>query len=489
MRNLPVHWHEGLFLRPHHFQAADRYWAEAFQTARHWNNPYGYGLKAFEFSAEALANGQLEVRTLHACLRDGTLISLETGQEPDRLNVREGLSKVAKADLSRAFETESVVKVFLAVPKLKFGRANVDSGINGDVTTAARYRGERVLLQDEDSGGNDQEVELRRLNVELRLSNQDLSGYEILPIAQIKRSGDSQAVPKLDVDYIPPVLAIDAWPGLGRDMVRAIYDIIGQKIEVLGQQVVNRDMGLDSRNPGDLDRVLMLSHLNEAHAALGVLAFASGIHPLAAYTELCRTAGRLAIFGPTRQAEDLPSYDHDDLARIFRIVRERIESLINAVRNYEFEQRFFVGVGMGMQVSLEPRWFNSDWEWFVGVKKGDLSRQECVELLSSGMLDWKLGSSRQVEILFQRRAEGLRITLLDRPVRALPSGQDWLLYEVSRESPAWRDVQETQTLAMRLRDSLILNQEKLQGERQLIVSARGRRATLEFSLFAVPTAR
>lgn len=488
MRNLPVHWREGLFLRPHHFQAADRYWSELIQTSHRWDQPYGYGLESFEFSPEALANGHLEVRTVRARMRDGTLVSLDAGQEPDRLNLKEGLA-AANADLSSAFETETTVRVFLAVPKLKLGLVNVAaSDRNGDAT-ATRFRGIRSVLQDEDSGGNDQEVELRRLNVELRLSTQDLSGYEVLPVAQIRRAGDSQAVPQLDVEYVPPVLAIDAWPGLGKDIVRAIYDVIGQKVEVLGQQILSRDVGLDSRHPGDLDRVLMLTHLNEARAALGVLAFASGVHPLTAYTELCRTAGRLAIFGPSRCLEDLPAYDHDDLGRIFRIVRERIEQLINVVRNYEYEQRFFIGVGMGLQVSLEPRWFNSDWEWFVGVKKGDLTRQECAELLSSGMLDWKLGSNRQVEILFQRRAEGLKLTLLDRPIRALPSGQDWLLYEVSRDSPAWRDVQESQTLAMRLRDSLILNQDRLQGERQLIVSARGRRVSLEFALFAVPNAR
>lgn len=492
MRNLPVHWREGLFLRPHHFQAADRHWSELIQTSQRWDQPYGYGLEAFEFSPEALANGQLEVRTVRARMRDGTLVSLDSGQEPDRLSLKEGLAEAArpKADLGAAFETESVVRVYLAVPKLKLGLANVAAtgSRNGDAT-AARFSGVRGSMQDEDVGGNDQEIELRSLNVELRLSTQDLSGYEVLPVAQIRRAGDSQAVPRLDVEYIPPVLSIGAWSGLGKEIVRALYDVIGQKIEVLSQQILSRDVGLDSRHPGDIDRVLMLVHLNEARAALGVLAFASGVHPLTAYTELCRTAGRLAIFGASRSFEDLPAYDHEDLGRIFRIVRERIEALINVVRNYEFEQRFFIGVGMGLQVSLEPRWFNSDWEWFVGVKKGDLTRQECSELLSSGMLDWKLGSNRQVEILFQRRAEGLKLTLLDRPVRALPSGQDWLLYEVSRDSPAWRDVQESQTLAMRLRDSLILNQDRLQGERQLIVSARGRRVSLEFALFAVPNAR
>jgi type VI secretion system protein ImpJ len=362
-----------------------------------------------------------------------------------------------------------------------FARHRAES--NGD----ARFVTMRRPLQDESDGSNDQEIEFRQLNVRLLLSTQDLSGYELLPIAQIERSGDKESVPRLNREYIPPVTSIDAWPGLGRDIVRAIYDIVGRKIEVLSRQIVNRGVGLDSRHPGDLDRVLMLSELNEAYSVLAVLAFAQGVHPLTAYTELCRIVGRLSILGPERRAADIPAYDHEDLGRIFREVKERIERLIDSVRDYQFQQRFFVGVGMGMQVSLEPRWFHSDWEWFIGVRKGDLTYQECLDLLSPGQLDWKLGSSRQVEILFQRRAEGVQLTPLDRPIRVLPSSQDWLFFEVPRrDHPAWRDVQETQTLAMRLKDSLILNHDRLQGERQLVVNARGKRATLEFALFAVP---
>jgi type VI secretion system protein ImpJ len=319
------------------------------------------------------------------------------------------------------------------------------------------------------------------------LSTQDLSGYEVLPIAQIRRASEEQAIPRIDPDYIPPVVSIIAWPPLGRDIVRAIYDIIGQKIEVLSLQISNRGIGLEGRDPGDLDRIMMLAELNVAFAALAVLAFAQGVHPFVAYTEMCRIVGQLSIFGPKRRTEDIPAYDHDDLAGIFKEIRQRIERLINTVRDYEFEQRYFVGVGMGMQVTLEPKWFNSDWQWYIGVNKGELSEQECRELLSAGQLDWKFGSSRQVEILFKHRAEGLRLNLVDRTIRALPSRGEWIYYEVDRkDSPAWRDVQETQTLAMRLKDTLIVNADRLQGERRLSVSLRGKKVTLQFALFAVP---
>ena len=55
------------------------------------------------------------------------------------------------------------------------------------------------------------------------------------------------------------------------------------------------------------------------------------------------------------------------------------------------------------------------------------------------------------------------------------------------EGPAWRDVQATQTLAMRLRDALIINRHELQGHHRIMVHFRGKRAELEFALFAVRT--
>jgi type VI secretion system protein ImpJ len=471
MRNLPVHWSEGLFLRPHHFQAADRYWAEVIETSERWDHQYNYGIRALGLSEDAIANHQFQVNVCHARMKDGTLVSLEAGQEPDRV------------DLKDAFAAESVVRVFLAVPKLKLGAANV-------ATDAAagkhRYGAGTRSFQDESFGGNDQEVECRTLNVRVLLSTQDTAGYELLPIAQVQRAGEEKAAPNLDGDYFPPMLAIDAWPPLGRDVVRAVYDILGKKIEVLSQQVINRGISLATQVPGDLDRLMMLSELNAGYSVLRVLAFAAGVHPFVAYTELCRLVGQLAIFGGQRRVPELPLYDHDDLAGIFRRVKELIEMLLTRIRDYEYEQRFFVGRARGMTVTLESQWFNRDWQWFIGVYRGSLSREECVELLSPGKLNWKLGSARQVEVLFERRMPGLHLTKLEQAPRALPPTGDVVYFEVARGNAAWNDVLETETLAMRINENLIANLDDLQGKQELIVSHGGKQLPLRFALFAVP---
>ena len=87
MLNLPLHWSEGMFLRPHHFQAADRHWAERIQTSESWDHPYNYGLFSLDLSREAIANYQVQVSTCRARLKDGTLITLGVGQEPDRVDL------------------------------------------------------------------------------------------------------------------------------------------------------------------------------------------------------------------------------------------------------------------------------------------------------------------------------------------------------------------------------------------------------------------
>ncbi|HWA97560.1 MAG TPA: type VI secretion system baseplate subunit TssK [Pirellulales bacterium] len=489
MRNLPIHWSEGLFLRPHHFQAADRAWHESLTVSEQWDHQYNYGVRRIEISNEAIANGQVQINVCHARLRDGTLIALDPGEEPDRVDLKPAMEAASKAltlDLKEAFSGTDTVRVFLGVPKLKIGSTNV---AKLDEHGKQRYVAVRQALQDESRGGNDQELEFRRLNVRVLLSTEDLSGYEVLPIAQIQRAGEREATPRIDPNYFPPMLAVDAWPPLALDIVRAIYDIVGAKIEKLSTEIMNKDVGFAAQEPGDLDRLFMLSRLNEASATLEILSFAAGIHPLTAYAELCRLLGQLSIFPVAwqRRTPAIPRYDHDDLARIFRDIKEKIIFALDSVREYEYEQRYFLGVGStGMQVTLEPKWFHSNWQWFVGVHRGELTEAECREMLSPGQLDWKLGSSRRVEILFSTRAKGVDLVPTDRPPRALPSTRDWLYFQVSRQSVEFKDVQETNTLAMRLKDSLIVNRDRLSGERNLVVTFRGRQVVLQFALFAVP---
>ncbi len=487
MRYLPVHWSEGMFLRPHHFQASERHWAEYVSLQLAARDPCGYGIVKLDIDPVALANRQFEIRACRAVLRDGTLVWLESGEEPGRIGIDAAIQGGGglRASLGEALATEDTVRVYLAIPRLDPAGANVAPPGPSDLS---RFRAMRQSTQDETAGGNDQEVDFRRLNVQVLVSNQDLSGYELLPIAQLRRTGNREAAPEIDPNFFPPMLAIDAWDGLGRDVVRAVYDMLGRKIEVLAEQAVSRDIGFSSSEPGDLDRLIMLSKLLEAQAVLRTVAFAGGIHPRLAYQELCRIAGQLSVFEPDRRLAELPLYDHEDLAGIFHHVKDRIERLLSRVVVLEYEQRYFQGSGPAtLGVTLETKWLQADWRWYIGVLRGEISEEECRSLLNGNtQLDWKLGSARQVDHLFRMGVPGLQLISVDRPPRALPDKGGWLYYQISRENVAWNDVRDTQSLSIRLRETLLLNGASLPGNRRIEVSRDGHPVSLEFALFAVP---
>ncbi|TWU45181.1 hypothetical protein Q31b_03520 [Novipirellula aureliae] len=481
MQNEQVAWLEGMFLRPHHMQTAQRSNAEFVANQVALDHGYSYGLRRISYSKEAIANGQFELSECQARLRDGTVVWLRTGQEPDRVEL--GGSSVPSKDLSEAFKDDETIDVYLAVPKLRLGRANTLPERGGE----HRYVSSATTVPDENGGGNEQEIEQRALNVQILLGKDNLAGFETMPIARIKRSGATEAAPEIDEDYIPPVLACEAWPELGRDYVRACYDIIGQKIDVLSAQVTSRGIMQGALEAGDINRLMMLMSLNEGFASLRSLAFASGVHPLIAYTELCRIVGSLSIFRSDRRPGEIPLYDHDDLARIFRWVREEIRALITEVQEYKYERRDFIGAGRGLEVSLSPKWLSRNWEWFIGIQHTQINAQQIRELLLPGRLDWKLGSSEKVDWMYKYRVPGLAIEETPAP-RALPQGDNWIFYAVKRSGPIWDQLQsqDAPTLAARFTESLIENLDSLQGQKDLHINAGDIRGMIRLSLFAVP---
>lgn len=488
MRNLPVFWHEGMFLRPQHFQAADRYWTEINEVSQQLDHPYYYGLRAASLSEEAIANNQFQLNSCRARMRDGTVVNLEIGQEPDRLDMRESATGalIDSADLTDAFEDEARIRVFLATPKLKLGRANVAKSREEQ---DCRFLPVASNIQDQTDGSNQEEVELLSLNTRLLLSTQSHAGYEVLPIAQVKRSG-ANSVPVIDNEYIPPLLAIEAWPGLSRDIIRVIYDRLGENINLLAEQVGALDVVLASREAEEMRNLLFLSRLNEAFAAVSNVTFAAGVHPFVAYAELCRAIGQLALFMPARKCPDFPRYDHDNLYPIFKWIKDQIEALM-AYDPAQPEKRFFKGVGVnGMQVELDPRWLAEGWNWYIGVNRGNLPEVEVREILKPGPtnLDWKFGSASMVSQYFTQFQPGLRLDDVTQAPKKLPMDH-WVYYQVRRDNEAWPHVKREETLAMRVRPLLVMNKDALSGNNNLVVRVKNQNVILQFALFAVPPLR
>ena len=102
-----VHWHEGMFLRPQHFQVAQRHLLDVSNRSVKWDQHHNWGLRDIELDLDSLANYRLVVRSLQAQMRDGTTVSVPED------------SPLPALDLKGAFGRESSITALLAVPMLQ----------------------------------------------------------------------------------------------------------------------------------------------------------------------------------------------------------------------------------------------------------------------------------------------------------------------------------------------------------------------------------
>jgi type VI secretion system protein ImpJ len=446
-----VHWHEGMFLRQHHFLTEHRQMVRLIQLDEKWTLHHNWGLRSITLNSDALSNYRLSVTALEARLRDGTLIEV-----PDD-------GPLAELALKPALENNRKVTVHLGVPVLKSSQANVASDGPAD---GMRYYMITQQLEDENLGVNPQPIPIRRLNLKLLLSTQNLAGYETVPIARLEKSERAEATPQLDSTYFPPVVACDAWHDLSVGILQSIYDRIGRKIEKLAGQAVSRGLELDNLDTQGQKGVLSFAQLrafNEAYAYLSNLAFVKGLHPLPVYMELCRMVGQLSIFHARRRPPELPRYDHDDLGHCFHRIKSYLDELIDIAPEPDYEARDFVGRGLRMKVEIQSEWLNRNVPMYIGVTS-PLKPEDCASQLER--LGMKVSSLERVEDIYRRRDIGLQFSQV--PLASLPSalprdeGRSLLLtyFQINREmqQSEWEHVKSSGTLAIRFKEDDVVGE-------------------------------
>ncbi|WP_435020290.1 type VI secretion system baseplate subunit TssK [Tundrisphaera sp. TA3] len=463
MASRSVHWSEGMFLRPHHFQAADRHARESLRESEDWFRPFNWGLRRVEFDRDAIGNESARLLACEARFKDGTKVAIPAEASVDPV------------ELKAALAASAAVTIYLAVPSYQPSRANVQEAPTAD---GPRFWVDEQECRDENTGAGEEPIQVRRLRARLLLSTQDTTGYEVLPLARVERSAQAGAPPRLVASYVPPLICLDAWPPLWRE-VQSLHSRIDAHIKRMAAQLVDRKISFDSQVPGDAERLLKLAVLNGASGFMAATVFVPGLAPLGIYQELCRLVGQLALFSDNRRPPDLPSYDHEDIGGCFALAIREIQDRLGDVSRQAFEKRYFLRVGERLQVALEPEWLIETKRLYLGVET-DLSDQECQDLL--GAMELKLGSGAQAEQIFLRRLRGLRLLPVTRPPRELPAGQGVVYFQVERDPIFWKDVGDTYTLGIRMN----LNRAAFQGDQMLAVTSPAGKATnLQFALYII----
>lgn len=429
-----VHWSEGMFLQPHHLQAAERHARDMLSASEEWYHPYAWGFRSILIDRDALQSRRFVLEGCEARFRDGSRLAIPEMGRPEPLPLDD-----------RLVGRRGGVKVCLAIPRwrMREGRPNV-----GGETDGARYWVQNRDVEDENTGDNPQGVDFRRLRSRLILADTQVEGLITLPLARVVLS--RQGVPRLHTGFVPPLLSMNAAPALLR-RIQSMNHLISTRIDALIEALPASGRLYETEDTGEAERVLKLSTLNQAHAHLEALTGTPGMSPVVVFQELCRVAGGLAIFTPERRPRAVPNYRHHTPGKSFQQVLAAIRRGLDATAVSSYETRVFQGTLEELRAGVLSAEFKAEWvdrrTYYLGVRGVDseLTRDEWNEIRQE--LDMKLGGVSLASTAHEGRLRDFVLTPRDRP-RVLPGG--YLYFRIDADEPAWRDVAKNSALVIQV---------------------------------------
>jgi type VI secretion system protein ImpJ len=313
-----IHWHEGLFLEPHHLQMMQRAAGEQFSAERHMLRAHPYGLLEAEISPDELENMHVRFRKLRAVMPSGTVVDVPANAAPPALDIRE------------AFKSgNGPLTVYLGVPLWYASRSNtVDQDDPAPWRTKSLYRLEEVESVDENTGEDPRPVLVRRINARLLLDGDDTSDLEVLPVLKIVHATeDEEGSPRADAKFIPPCFSLSGSTVLC-DMVQDLANQVGANRTELVNQLGREGFSADTVRGMQIEQLMRLKTLNRFSARLTGIAAATGVSPFDVYLTLGELLGELAALQPDRDPFHFQPYDHDHPELVFPDLCERIRALL-----------------------------------------------------------------------------------------------------------------------------------------------------------------
>ena len=325
-----VAWREGMFLRPQHFQAQDRY-ADAqlrarIDSVRSW--PWGFTELALDEDMAAL--GKFAVARARGVMPDGTPFAIpEDLPPPEPFDV--------PADARDAI-------VHLTLPARQAGATEFrDADARAE---AARFLVEEAEVTDAFSDERVSEpVDFGRPNLRYGVTRDQTYGRVTLGVARIREVQNKRLM--VDDRFIAPSLDIAA----SRRLAGAATDILGraeQRADELAVRAVEAtDGGADT-----FVSFLLLQALNRWVQVLRHVGALPMVHPERLYETFVAMAGELAtLVRPERKPPPLPLYDHENPQLCFDPVLDLLQTMLAAVFDRSAVQMPLDHAGPGAYVS------------------------------------------------------------------------------------------------------------------------------------------
>jgi type VI secretion system protein ImpJ len=411
-----VAWREGMFLRPQHFQAQERYFDAHIRARVDSVQPYAWGFTSITVDEDLASLGKFGVSRASGVLPDGTPFSI-----PDELPPPPPLDVPADA-------RDAIVS--LTLPAAQPGAVEFR-----EAEAAAQEARFAVCEQEISDAFSDdtaiEPIEFGLPNLRFGVTRDQTYGRVALGIARVREVSNKKLV--FDDRYIPPTLDIAA----ASRLAGGLTDIVG-RVEQRAEELAVRAVEATEGGSETFASFLLLQALNRWLPMLRHLENLPTVHPERLFETLVGMSGELAtLIRPERRPPSLPIYDHENPQVCFEPVFDLLQSMLSAVFERSAVQLPLEQKGPGAYVCTitDHNLFKTG--YFYLAVSAATPVEEIRRLFPSVA---KIASVQKMKQIVESALPGVPLRHVPTPppqIRVLPG---YVYFELDRSVRDWRDL-------------------------------------------------
>ena len=397
---------------------------------------YHWGFTHIDIDKDRLANGEFVIRECSGVLPDGTPFELSAslGNIPDSRNI---------ANYPNFSPNKRALGVYLAIPVVRMEGANVRLR-DSNPHRVTRYIAQGASVKDDNTGENEQQVDVAALNVQLLLEGESFQGYSLLQIAEVVRSAADTF--ELQPSFVPPTLYTGASEYLKDLASRILQNLITHRT-----RMSSRASGIFAQRETTPQDVLILGKVGVINANIPVLKHffeEPSSTPESLYLALASLAGQLYTYvpGATVEPEQYPRYTHDNLGATFtrletilaELIREQAPDPIwKAIAWAEVKGNMYTA---GLEESLLV-----DRRFFIKVKSSHIPEHRLINEFPASV---RIASPGAINSVITAAVPALELNHTSRLPASVPVDDSASYFELLRKGPYWEDIINEQMVAI-----------------------------------------
>ena len=422
-----VVWSEGMFLRPQHFQQAQRFQEFAQHQLLLSSQGHFWGFHSLVLDTASLAIGKVAIASATGVMPDGTVFSFPQVNEPPSVVT---ISETVKAK-----------RIMLCLPVFRTGSEEVS--FDDDGRSLARYKVLDEDAPDQNSvGGDPAPIQTAHLRLRLLAEDEVPEGWMTVGVCLVTERRNDLSV-SLDDNHIPPIVVAHESRVLS-GFLRELAGLLHHRGEALAARLSAPGRG----GVSEVADFLMLQLVNRYEPLVVHLSKLRTLHPERLYADLLALAGDITTFTrDTRRPGDYPAYNHDDLASCFTPLMADLRRSLSMVLEQNAFQIELLERAYGVRVAVIANPDLIKTATFVLAVAADLPGETVRKQFPSQV---KIGPVEKIRDLVNLHLPVVGLRPLPVAPRQIPYHAGNNYFELDTSSEFWRGLERSGGLAMHI---------------------------------------